>query len=347
MRAMTATISPEAPAGTWDEYISTLPGGHVLQTHAWGALKSAFGWRAEEIRTAGAAALVLFRPLPLRLGTLAYIPRGPAVDWDDAHAVQTLLQAVDAACRRRRAALLKIEPWLEDGVERAARLRALGFRPSPQTVQAPRTVLVDLAPRAEEDLLAAMKPKCRYNIRLAQRKGVTVRTAARADLAVFDALMAATSARDGFAVHTPEYYAEAYRLLVEDANLGTLLLAEAEGRPLAGLFAAALGPLALYLYGASADEGRHLMPSYLLQWEAMRWARARGATCYDLLGVPDEDESTLEAHFEERQDGLWGVYRFKRGFGGALKRSQQAVDRVYNSLLYKLYLWRMGNRDNL
>ena len=341
---MTVISSPTTPIATWDESVATLPGGHVLQTHAWGALKSAFGWRAEEIRTAGAAALVLFRPLPLRLGTLAYIPRGPAVDWDDAHAVQTLLQAVDAACRRRRAALLKIEPWLEDGVERAARLRALGFRPSPQTVQAPRTVLVDLAPRAEEDLLAAMKPKCRYNIRLAQRKGVTVRTAARADLAIFDALMAATSARDGFAVHTPAYYAEAYRLLVEDAGLGTLLLAEAEGRPLAGLFAAALGPLALYLYGASADEGRHLMPTYLLQWEAMRWARARGATCYDLLGVPDEDESTLEAHFEERQDGLWGVYRFKRGFGGRVFRTVGAWDRVYSAPLYWVYTRVIGSR---
>src|SRR5512139_3520637 len=107
MRAMTASTSPDTAAATWDESVATLPGGHVLQTHAWGALKSAFGWQAEEIRTPGAAALVLFRPLPLRLGTLAYVPRGPAVDWDDAHAVQTLLQAVDAACRRRRAALLK------------------------------------------------------------------------------------------------------------------------------------------------------------------------------------------------------------------------------------------------
>jgi lipid II:glycine glycyltransferase (peptidoglycan interpeptide bridge formation enzyme) len=80
------------------------------------------------------------------------------------------------------------------------------------------------------------------------------------------------------------------------------------------------------------------MPTYLLQWEAIRWAKARGCAEYDLWGVPDEDEETLEAQFESRHDGLWGVYRFKRGFGGQLKRAAQALDRVYNPLLYWIYL---------
>jgi lipid II:glycine glycyltransferase (peptidoglycan interpeptide bridge formation enzyme) len=101
------------------------------------------------------------------------------------------------------------------------------------------------------------------------------------------------------------------------------------------------GKRAYYMYGASTDEERNRMPTYLLQWEAMRWARAKGAEEYDLWGVPDEDEAILEANFESRHDGLWGVYRFKRGFGGAVKRSQQAVDRIYNPLLYRLYLLRV------
>jgi lipid II:glycine glycyltransferase (peptidoglycan interpeptide bridge formation enzyme) len=103
------------------------------------------------------------------------------------------------------------------------------------------------------------------------------------------------------------------------------------------LLAVALGDTACYLYGASADEGRELMPSYLLQWEAMVWARERGSRAYDLWGVPDEDESTLEAEFAQRGDGLWGVYRFKRGFGGRLVRTVGAWDLVYAPARYRLY----------
>ena len=88
---------------------------------------------------------------------------------------------------------------------------------------------------------------------------------------------------------------------------------------------------------ASSDEQRNRMPTYAVQWAAMRWAQARGCTSYDLYGVPDEGEETLEAGFVERHDGLWGVYRFKRGFGGQVKRSVGALDYVYNKPLYWLY----------
>jgi lipid II:glycine glycyltransferase (peptidoglycan interpeptide bridge formation enzyme) len=77
----------------------------------------------------------------------------------------------------------------------------------------------------------------------------------------------------------------------------------------------------------------------------MRWARSKGAEKYDLWGVPDENEESLETGFTDRNDGLWGVYRFKRGFGGEVKRAAQAMDRVYNPLLYRLYLWRMAGRE--
>jgi lipid II:glycine glycyltransferase (peptidoglycan interpeptide bridge formation enzyme) len=115
------------------------------------------------------------------------------------------------------------------------------------------------------------------------------------------------------------------------------LLAEHEGRLLAGLVVFGQGDTACYMYGASADEGRYLMPNYLLQWEAMLWARERGCRLYDLWGIPDEDAATLEAHFTERSDGLWGVYRFKRGFGGRVVRAAGAWDLVYAPLRYQLY----------
>jgi lipid II:glycine glycyltransferase (peptidoglycan interpeptide bridge formation enzyme) len=96
------------------------------------------------------------------------------------------------------------------------------------------------------------------------------------------------------------------------------------------------------VYGASSDVERNRMPTYLLQWAAMRWARDRGCTSYDLWGLPDEDEDVLEANFTERSDGLWGVYRFKRGFGGQVMRAAAAWEKVYQPLLYQLYVWRTG-----
>jgi lipid II:glycine glycyltransferase (peptidoglycan interpeptide bridge formation enzyme) len=108
-----------------------------------------------------------------------------------------------------------------------------------------------------------------------------------------------------------------------------------------------LGTQAWYFYGGSSNEERNRMPTYLLQWEAMRWAKAHGATSYDLWGVPDEDEETLEGNFETRHDGLWGVYRFKRGFGGKLIREPHALDRVYSPLLYKAYQAFMSRRVSM
>jgi lipid II:glycine glycyltransferase (peptidoglycan interpeptide bridge formation enzyme) len=213
-------------------------------------------------------------------------------------------------------------------------------RRSPHNIQPPRTILVELR-GSEDEILARMKQKTRYNIRLAEKKGVTVR--AWEDLDGFHKMLLTTGGRDEFGVHSLDYYRRAYELF-HPAGMAELLVAEYEGRPLAALMVFAHGKRAWYVYGASNDEERNRMPAYLLQWEAMRWARRRGCEEYDLWGVPDEEEAALEAGFETRQDGLWGVYRFKRGFGGRLKRAVQAIDRVYNPLLYRLYSLLMSRQ---
>ena len=147
-----------------------------------------------------------------------------------------------------------------------------------------------------------------------------------------------TGGRDGFGVHSKEYYQRAYELFVP-SGAAELLVAEYEGKPLAAVMVFISGNRAWYMYGASNNEERNKMPTYLIQWEAMRWAKERGAELYDLYGVPDRDEETLEKHFTgtQRNEGLWGVYRFKRGFGGEVKRAAQALDRVYKPLLYSVY----------
>jgi lipid II:glycine glycyltransferase (peptidoglycan interpeptide bridge formation enzyme) len=271
---------------------------------------------------------ILFRKLPLGF-TIGYIPK--------ASPDRSLWIEIDSVCKQNRAVFLKLEPNLWN--DQPLSPFPLTLKPSSHNIQPPRTIIVDLS-GTEEEILARMKQKTRYNIRLAEKKGVTVRP--WDDLSVFHDMMLVTGDRDGFGVHSEKYYRRAYELL-HSKGMCELLLAEFGGKPLAALFVARHGNRAYYLYGASTDEERNRMPTYLLQWEAMKWARARGSEEYDLWGVPDEDEVILETNFESRRDGLWGVYRFKRGFGGQLKRAAQAMDRVYNPLLYKLYLSRVKN----
>jgi len=289
----------------------------------------------QRVAVDGACAQVLFRRLPAGLGTIAYVPKGPLLDFADRLAAGRLLEAIRSLALARRAICLKIEPNLLQDPALAHRLAALGFQPGAQTVQPRRTILIDLNGEPEA-LLARMKQKTRYNIRLAARRGVGVRAGGEDDLPAFYRLMKRTAQRDGFGIHSADYYESAHRLLVEP-GLGRLLLAEHEGTLLAALVAMAFGREACYMYGASADEGRNLMPTYLLQWESILWAKELGCRTYDLWGVPDEDEETLEAAFTERSDGLWGVYRFKRGFGGQLVRTVGAWDLVYAPLRYRLY----------
>jgi lipid II:glycine glycyltransferase (peptidoglycan interpeptide bridge formation enzyme) len=327
---------PELTASEWDVFLAQQPDAHLLQTSAWGRLKSEFGWQSAYLAAGAAGAQVLFRRLPLGL-KLAYIPRGPVISGNPEEAARAwtdLLPEMDALCRRRGAFMLKIEPdiWEQPG---APGETPPGFRPAVQEIQPPRTLLIDLA-GDEAQLLGRMKQKTRYNIRLAQKKGVQVQPAS--DLETFHHLMLVTGQRDAFGVHSLAYYRRAYELFrVQDQC--ALLVASCAGEPLAAIMVFARGQRAWYFYGASSDAHRELMPTYLVQWEGLRWARERGCRSYDLWGVPDADEAALEANFTKRSDGLWGVYRFKRGFGGVLCRAQGPWDRVYRPLWYAFYRW--------
>jgi peptidoglycan pentaglycine glycine transferase (the first glycine) len=343
-------VDLQTEPGEWDRFVASHPNGHVLQTSAWGELKAAYGWRAERLALCHgerllAAAQILYRRLPLGL-QIAYVPKGPVVDFTDRALCRALFDALHRRCRAdrpprgaRRPILLKVEPdlYLEDGAGESAPCAwaDYGLRPGAQTIQPRRTIRIDLT-AGDQTLLQRMKSKTRYNIRLAERKGVTVRDGVDEDIHAFARLMTITGERDEFGVHTPAYYERAYALLAS-AGMARLFMAICEGQPVAGLIAFACGHKAWYMYGASGDEHRDRMPNYALQWAAMRWARERGCRTYDLYGVPDEDEETLEAHFVGRSDGLWGVYRFKRGFGGQLVRSVGAYDAVYDKPLYWLY----------
>jgi peptidoglycan pentaglycine glycine transferase (the first glycine) len=318
----------------WDQFLAGYPEAHILQTSAWGDLKSTFGWRVERVQAGRSGAQILFRMLPLGF-TIAYIAKGPlGQDWSG------LWPEIDRLCAARRAIVLKVEPdgWKED--EAAFKDQLRGFRPGGAPVQPPRTIVAGLD-GLETSWLERMKQKTRYNIRLAERKEICVKPST--DVDTFHRILQVTGQRDGFGVHSLEYYRRAYELF-RPAGQVELFLADFQGKPLAGLMVFARGRRAWYFYGASTDEERSRMPAYLVQWEAMRWAARQGCSSYDFWGVPDEEETVLEDAFEQRHDGLWGVYRFKRGFGGQLKRAAQTWEKVYILPLYLFYRWWVGWR---
>ena len=317
----------------WQSFLNQYPAVHVLQSAEWGELKKAFGWDVLRIVTGSEGVQLLFRRLPFGF-TIAYAPK-PLAGASFFSASPTFLAEVDRACRQKRAIFLKIEldAWQDQIVD--IQLSNWYLIKSPHNIQPPSTIVISLTD-SEDDILARMKQKCRYNIRLAEKKNIVVRP--WNDLDGFHQLMQVTGGRDGFGVHSLEYYRKAYELFHPSCT-AELLVAEFEGKPLAALMIFAVGHRSWYLYGASNDEERNRMPTYLLQWRAMQWAREQGCTEYDLWGVPDEDETILEEQFETRRDGLWGVYRFKRGFGGQVLRAHQAFDRVYIPIFYRLYLW--------
>jgi peptidoglycan pentaglycine glycine transferase (the first glycine) len=339
MRVLQPGDSGFPSPAAWDEFVSACPRGHLLQSWAWGDLKGRFGWQPLRVALADgngllAVAQILLRRLPYR--TLAYVPRGPVCDPDDDRAGQALVSALHQVARGHQAIALKAEPNWPDSPEAEGWWTRHGFAPSWRTIQPRRTIVVDLRP-GEEEILAQMKPKWRYNVRLASRREVSVRRGSVEDLPVFYRLMQETSRRDGFGIHTLGYYETAY-LLFEPGEHVALLLAEYQGRPIAGLMAFAFAGMGIYMYGASSNEERQRMPNHLLQWEAMRWARARGCTGYDLWGIADVDPDSPSTV-------LAGVERFKAGFGGKERRFAGAFDHAYSPLVYSGFNWLWRRRS--
>ncbi|HHB90592.1 MAG TPA: peptidoglycan bridge formation glycyltransferase FemA/FemB family protein [Anaerolineae bacterium] len=325
--------SPDWDEAAWDAFVDAHPHGHFLQLSGWGRFKAAFGWESVRVGVVEhnrlvAGAQILLRPLarvPLA-PRFAYIPKGPVVDWSRADLLPSLFEAIHAVARTRRAAMLRMEPERLDSPDLRAQLQSLGFTPS-RAIQPRTTVWVDLTPD-EATILKRMKQKWRYNVRLAARKGVVVREGDAHDLDAFIALMQITGSRKAFGVHTPDYYRTFWHLFAPTGR-AVLLLAEFEGKPLAAIMVGYTGSRAYYFYGASGNQHRNLMPSHLLQWEAMRWARARGCTKYDLWGVPDAVADDPNAAIPDPPEGMWGVWRFKRGFGGQVVRYVGAWDKGY------------------
>jgi len=330
------TIQTPSPI-QWDAYVKSHPRAHALQLSAFGALKSAFGWQSKIVALMRDESIIggtqlLFRSLPMRLGTMAYLPMGPYLS--DESAQSQLWDAIHATARNNQARFLK---W-EAGIfldEPKPNIETLSFKPSPQTIQPPNTVMIDIS-SDEDTVLGRMNQGTRRKIRQSLKNDIHYYQATREDVSKFTAMMNTTGERNAFGVHEPTYYHLAYDLSVPQGD-AALFLAEHEGDSLAGVFVYKASKTAWYMYGASSSTKRNLMASYGIQWQAILWAKAHGCVWYDMWGIPDADEATLEAQFQTREDGLWGVYGFKRGWGGQIVRSVGAWDKIYSPLVYNAY----------
>lgn len=339
--------------------------GSFLQSAFWGTFKARFGWQARGFLAGWGAGgvrplLVLCRPLGPVL-SFAYVPWGPELPneqgvfmeqglFHNTVSRQGALAELAGALRPffRDAAFIRFDPpWYTQGAEAFPPPLEKPFTRAAADVQPPDSVLVDLD-RPAAAVLESMKPKGRYNIRLAAKKGVTLRRAEDAELPVFYGLFQETARRDGISIHSLAYYQTLFSLSREYQGASVqgmgarpdvrLYIAREGGEDLAAIIMLIRGRQAVYLYGASSDHKRNLMAPYGLQWKAMEEAQAAGCREYDLFGIPPRDDSNHP---------MAGLYRFKTNFGGTIIHRCGSWDYPYRPVMKRLFDAAWGIRKQL
>ncbi len=307
----------------WDQALQALPSPHFLQTWEWGALRERHGWQTQRFlcdydNQVAAAFTLLTRRIPGLPWMVAYVPKGPVLDYANQPLFAAVMDCIAGAAREARALYVKTDPDIPEANTSTARLyQERGWQASHQQIQFPHTAMLDLAGGADA-LLASMKPKTRYNIRLATRRGVEIEQST--DWHELFRLYAETARRDGFAIREERYYHDLWTLFHQSAQ-GACFLAHVDGEAVAGLYLIHVDGIGWFYTGASSQRHRDKMPNYLLQWHAIQWLIERGCRWYDLWGAPT---------VMNESDPLWGVYRFKSGFGAHYVRRLGAYDLVLN-----------------
>ena len=316
----------------YEAFVSTHPKGHFMQSRLWGDVKNNWKWEGILSRDAAGkirgAMAVLIRKVPGMPFTLMYAGRGPVCDLTDREAIADLVAGAKALAKKHHAYELKIDPdVLSSDTAFQSLMESFGFTlhdagKNFEGIQPRYVFRNNIGGMTEEEVLASFGQKTRYNIRLAQRKGVEVRLCGTEMVPDFARIMLETGMRDGFVVRTPEYFEKMLNALGEHARL---YMAFYEGKPVAGTLAILYGDKVWYLYGASSNESRNVMPNYLLQWNMIQWAIELGCRIYDFRGVSGD---------LSEDNPLYGLYRFKKGFNGDFCEFVGEMDLILNKPLY-------------
>ena len=274
---------------------------------------------------------VLIRKMPI-FGNIMYSSRGPVCDIHNLEAMKQLTDGAKELAEKYKAIALRIEPDILSSDKKFREIvTTLGYKIKDDAKDfkdeiQPRYVFrLDIKDKTEEDVMKGFKQKWRYNIRLAGRKGVTIKEGTREDLKDFHKIMIETGARDGFIIRPLEYFEKMYDVMGDHMKV---LMAYYEGKPISGVIPIFYGNKTWYLYGASSNEHRNLMPNYLLQWEMIKMAIARHDDMYDFRGV---------SGVVDENHPQYGLYRFKQGFGATFTEFIGEIYIPYKPLTYKLY----------
>ncbi len=298
----------------YENFVWNHPKGHFMQSYKWGKVKDNWVWKAvisrdDEGKIRGTMA-VLIRKLPGMPYTLMYSGRGPVCDVHDPEVIKELLEGAKIIAKQHKSYVLKIDPDVLSEDESFKKIMEdLGFKlliggKNFEGIQPQYVFRLTTTGKTEEDLMQLFSSKTRYNIRLADRKGVEVKICGKEALPDFSRIMLETGVRDGFVTRPQEYFEKLMDALGDSARLYMAFLDE---KPIAGTLAIHYGNKVWYLYGASSNEYRNVMPNYKLQWNMILWALEKNCDIYDFRGVSgDIDES----------NPLYGLYRFKKGFNG-------------------------------
>ncbi len=317
----------------FDHYITSHPAGDILQTTAWGQLKSSTGWKPFPLAVLKngqiqAATLILKRPLPKLKASIFYSPRGPV--FSDYQSLTKLIEAGKELAKSHTAIFWKMDPGIVSGNpvwnQLSDKLHKIETGLDFDSVQ-PRFIMeLDIKPSLDA-ILANMKSKTRYNIRYAQRQDVkVVLCQSKLDLEVFYPILEETAIRDGFKIRAFEYFENLWDSLMVP-KLAQLFIAYHKNQPLSGAIAFRLGKRAWYVYGGSSNQKRNLQPNYAIQWEMIKWAKGSGCQTFDFRGV----SGNLDP-----EGPLYGLYRFKEGFGAQLIEYVGEYDLAL-SPIYKLW----------
>lgn len=341
---MQVVEASEGGREAWDRFVQGSSMGSFLQSWAWGTVQQAAGFLVVRLvvqdqvaeDTVRAVCLLVQRPLPFRRSYFV-APWGPVLNVSDRSPLGPpddpvrVFGALAEALRSRfgrDVIFTRIEPRLSPNPKWQRIFDTHGFLLSQRNIQPKDTLVIDLT-QSEDDLLRAMHPKTRYNIRVAQRHGVKVETRSDAEgLRTFLSLAREVERRGKFRYHPDGYYAAMLRALVP-AGMLEILLATLRGQPLAAGLLIRFGGSVTYAHGASSEQRKQVMAPHLLQWEAMLRAKAQGSVRYDLFGVAPPGASSAHPWF--------GMTRFKRGFGGTEEHYVGAADLVEDTAFYRAY----------
>lgn len=325
---MNARILSKAEEPLWAKFVQNHPQGTLAQTPQWAHFQAKIPSRGkywivvvEEDHKIIAGSLIIRHKLPKNLCWF-YSSRGPLADYKSPQKARQQIQAIKDALKplskRHNAIFYRIDPPI------TKTLAIPSFRPNQSGFQPEHTLTIDLT-KSEKDILAQMKQKGRYNIKLAAKKGVTIHKTNLNHLSEFYKILLETTDRDKFSPHNEEYYQTMLETLPKNTHL---YIAQYQGQTLAGLIMTTHKDTATYYYGASSNKNRNLMAPYLLQWQAIKDAKAAGYKVYDFLGI---------APPAAKKHPWAGVTSFKTKFGGSSHSYAKAQEAPLKTLLYYLY----------